>query len=43
MTQPQHINHASMEGERASEPPVGRLAYSIKEAAEATGFSEQSM
>jgi excisionase family DNA binding protein len=41
MTQPQPTDHdsAEVEGGRASEPPVGRLAYSIKEAAEATGLS----
>jgi excisionase family DNA binding protein len=39
MTQPQHTDHASAEGEHATEPPVARLAYSIKEAAEATGLS----
>jgi excisionase family DNA binding protein len=41
MTQPQHTDHDSteVEGGRAIGPPVGRLAYSVKEAAEATGLS----
>jgi excisionase family DNA binding protein len=39
VTQPQQAEHKPPEDERTSEPPIGRLAYSVKEAAEATGLS----